>query len=139
MYDTIVVGTDGSGSANRAVVHAIDLAETYGSTLHGIFVVDRSIYSEPALGSSELATHAIEEQGDSYLGDIARRAADLDVDYEKRCCHGIPHQEIVRYADQIDADLIVLGYQGQTHDDRKVLGNVSDRVVRTAGRPTLIV
>ena len=139
MYDTILVGTDGSGAANRATVHALELAEQYECALHGIFVVDTAIYSEPALGSSELHTHRLEEQGETYLDDIARRAEDLDIDFVKRCCHGIPHQEIVSYADKVDADLIVLGYQGQSHTERKVLGSVSDRVIRTAGRPTLIV
>ncbi len=139
MYDVILVGTDGSGSANRAVVHALELAERYGAELHGIFVVNTARYAEPALGSVELVTHEIEEAGGGFLDDIEKRAEDLDVEFFRRCCHGRPHVEIVRHADEVDADVIVLGYQGQSHSQRETIGSTADRVVRTAGRPTLIV
>ena len=139
MYDTILVGTDGSGPASRAIVHAIELAEQHNATLHGVFVVDTSVYGEPALGSEELFTHKIEEQGTDYLRDLERRARDLDVECVRRCLHGRPHESIVSYADDIDADVIVLGYQGQSHTRSETLGSVTDRVIRTAGRPTLIV
>lgn len=139
MYDTILVGTDGSASANRAIVHALELAEGYDATLHGIFVVNTAVYGEPALGSGELYTHKIEEQGVTYLDEIEHRADDLGVDFVKRCCHGKPYKEIVRYADDIDADIVVLGYQGKTHTETEILGSVTDRVIRSSGRPTLIV
>lgn len=139
MYDEILVGTDGSGSANRAVVHALELAERFGANLHGIYVVDTSLYSEPALGSIELSTIEIEEVGAGYLDEIARRADELGVEFTRTCCHGKPYETIVSYADEIDADVIVLGYQGQSHEESNMMGSVTERVVRTAGRPTLIV
>jgi len=139
MYDTILVGTDGSVNANRAIVHALEQAEQYDATLHGIFVVDMSHFDDPALGSSELATNTVEDQGQRYLDDIEKRANDLDVEFVGRCCHGRPHEEIVKYADDIDADLVVLGYQGQSHTETDTIGSVTDRVVRTSGRATLVV
>lgn len=139
MYDTILVGTDGSAAANRAVVHALEQAELNGARLHGIFVVDTRLYDHPALGSGELDTNEIEDLGHDYLDEIERRAEDLDVEIVSRCCHGKPHEEIVSYADDIDADLIVLGYQGQSHTQSETIGSVTDRVVRTAGRPTLVI
>lgn len=48
MYETILVGTDGSVNANRAVVRALKQAEQYDSTLHGIFVVDSGYFDDPA-------------------------------------------------------------------------------------------
>lgn len=139
MYDRILVGTDGSGSANRAVVHALELAERFDAELHGIFVVDTSVYGEPALSSGEAITHEIENRGFEYLTDIGTRANDLGIEYVDRCCHGKPHEEIVAYGDEIDADVIVLGYQGRSHTQSETLGSVTDRVIRSVGRPTLIV
>lgn len=139
MYDTILVGTDGSVSANRAVVHALEQAEQAEATLHGIFVVNTSHYDEPALGSSELETTHIEDQGKGYLDDIEERATDLGLEFVGRCCHGRPFEEIIGYADDIDADMIVLGYQGESHTETDTIGSVTDRVVRHAGRPTFIV
>lgn len=139
MYEVILVGTDGSPSANRAIVHALEQAETYDATLYGIYVVDSQRYPEPALSSAELSTHECEEYGQELLDDIDQRAGDLDVDFESQCCHGLPHEEIVAYADELDADLVVLGFQGQSHQRGETIGSVTDRVIRTCGRPVLIV
>ena len=139
MYDTILVGTDGSANANRAIVHALEHAEQYGATLHGIFVVDTSRLDDPALGSGAIATNDVEDMGQQYLGDIEQRATDLGIPFVGRCCHGRPSEEIVRYADDIDADVIVLGYQGQSHTETNTIGSVTDRVVQSAGRPILVV
>jgi len=139
MYDTILVGTDGSASANRAVVHALEQAERFGAALHAVFVVDTGRYDETALSSAELVMNDLEDAGQQLLEDIATRADDLDVEYVTRCCHGNPHSELVSYADSIDADLIVLGFQGQSHPKTDIMGSVSDRVLRNAGRPVLVV
>lgn len=139
MYDTILVGTDGSPSANRAVVHALEQAEHYDATLHGIYVVDMQRFPEPALSSAELSTQECEEHGAELLDEIDQRATDLEVEFVAECCHGLPHQEIVTYADEIDADLVVLGYQGLSHQRGETIGSVTDRVVRTCGRPVLII
>jgi len=63
MYDTVLVATDGSGSANRAVTHALEQAEQHRATLHAIHVVDTDHYSEPALSSIELETADVEDWG----------------------------------------------------------------------------
>ena len=117
MYDTILVGTDGSSNANQAVVHALEQAERSDAVLHGIFVVDPSRFDETALGTGELTTNAVEEEGQSHLEDIRGQAEDLGVEFVDRCCHGRPHEEIVSYADSIDADVIVIGYQGRLHTE----------------------
>jgi len=139
MYDTVLVGTDGSASANRAVTHALDEAEQHDAALHAIFVVDTGRYAEPALSSSELVTDEIEDWGQNELQEVTERASDISVPVTTRCCHGTPHEEIVGYADAIDADAIVLGYQGHSHSKTDHFGSVADRVLRSAGRPVLIV
>jgi nucleotide-binding universal stress UspA family protein len=139
MYGTVLVGTDGSAPANRAIVEALEEAERSDATLHAIFVVDRALYDEPALSSAELATDEIEDWGQQQLQEVADRGENLGVEVVTRCCHGTPHAEIVEYADEIDADLLVLGYQGQSHTKSDHIGNVTERVVRNAGRRVLVV
>ncbi len=139
MYETILVGTDGSANANRAVVQALDQAEEFGAELHGIFVVTTDRHDDPTLGTDAQPQAEVETQGQEFLDDISRRAADLDMEFDGKIAEGRPHEEIVRYADAIDADMIVLGYQGHSHSDPATIGSTTDRVVRTAGRPTLVV
>lgn len=138
MYDSILVATDGSDDATRAVTHALEQAERQDATLHAIFVVNTGRYAEPALSSGELATNDVEEWGQRELDEIADRADSLGVDVRTRCGHGKPYVEIVEHADAIDADLVVLGYQGHTHSEPGQLGSVTDRVVQNAGRPVLV-
>lgn len=137
MYHTILVPTDGSDAANRAVEHGLDLAERSGATLHAMYVVDTKRYGEPALSSAEIVLHDLEEDGHALVERVAERADNLGIETETRVCHGAPHREIVDYADEIDAELIVMGFQGQSHSMEGHMGSVADRVTQTAGRPVL--
>jgi nucleotide-binding universal stress UspA family protein len=137
MYDRILVPTDGSEPANRAVEHTLELAERYGSTIYVLHVVDTARYGEPALSSAEIVINELEERGYEILEEVADRADDRGVTAKTKLCHGPPHQEITDYADEVDTDLIVLGYQGQSHKIKDQIGSVAERVVRTADRPVL--
>lgn len=138
MYDTIVVATDGSADANRAATHALEQAEQHGAELHAVFVVDTDRHAEPALSSMELETIEVEEWGNDELAEIAERGEGLGVEVTTRCCHGKPYVEIISYADEVGADLIVLGYHGHSHTETDQIGSVTDRVVQNAGRPVLV-
>jgi len=139
MYDTILVAIDGSAPANRAVTHALEQAERTGATVHALYVVDTDRYAEPALSSMELETNEIEQWGEAQLQEVVERGEGVDVAVETRCCHGKPHVEIIGYGDEIDADLVVVGYQGHSHSKGTQIGSVTDRVVQNAGRPVLVV
>ena len=71
------------------------------------------------------------------LAEIEERATSRNVECTCRCCHGTPHDEVVDYADEVDADVIVMGYRGQSHEER--MGSVVDRVLRETDRPVLAV
>jgi nucleotide-binding universal stress UspA family protein len=136
LYDTILVPYDGSDGSNRAVEHAFDLAQQYDATVHGLFVVDTRSYGEPARSSVELVVDEVEDEGHRLLRRVADRAEAQAVAFEHAVTHGVPHDAIVERAAELDADLVVLGYQGQTHEGR--IGSVVERVVRDGGRPVLV-
>ncbi len=137
MYDTILVPTDGSDPANRAVEHAMTLADRYDATIHAMYCVETHRYGEPALSSSAIVLNKLEERGQSMLEDQRERADTLGIDFEWSMCHGRPWEEIQRCCEKIDADLIVIGYQGQSHRREAKIGSVAERVVRTADTPVL--
>jgi len=138
MYDTIVVGTDGSASASDAVERALALAGHTGGDLHAITVVNTRRYGEPALGSTELVLNELESRANEQLMQIRDEASRRDLDVVTKHFHGDPSEEIVRYADAVDADVIVLGFRGRTHS-RAHIGSTADRVARTADRAVLLV
>lgn len=137
MYTTILHPTDGSAGARRAADHAIELASDHDATLHVLSVVDRRRWEEPALSSVELAVDAAEDDAHERLEALADRARAAGVDAETRVSHGVPAEEIVDYAREVDADAIVLGARGES--DAPGLGSTARRVASRADCPVVTV
>ncbi|MDS0295255.1 universal stress protein [Halogeometricum luteum] len=137
MYETILLPVDGSDPSNRAVEHALEIAERFAATVHAVHVVDTRRYGEPTLSSTELVLDELEDRGHDLLEELADRADNSGIAVEKQVCHGDPATEIISHADAVDADIIVLGSRGTSHQRTTHLGSVADRVVRRAGRPVL--
>ncbi|SNZ03267.1 Nucleotide-binding universal stress protein, UspA family [Natronoarchaeum philippinense] len=139
MYDTILIPTDGSDSANRAIEHGLSLAREYDSTIHTMYVVDTSRYGEPALSSAEIVLDELEQRGQDLTDDVAERADNDGIETVGEVRHGRPDAEIVGYADAVDADVIVIGFQGHSHRRPNNVGSVTDRVIRSTDRPVFMV
>jgi nucleotide-binding universal stress UspA family protein len=137
MYESILIATDGSEGAERAEDVGVRLAERDESQVHAIHVVDTRVHSEPALSSIELETDAMEDEGLALLDDILAECEACGLDCEIRCSHGKPHEEVIEYADHVDADLLVMGYQGQSHE--RQMGSTVERVMRQTDRPVMAV
>lgn len=134
MTDTILLPTDGSESASEATAHAIALAARTGATLHAVYVVDTRDVGEPALSSMAVVVDEDESRGYRVLEAVRQAAENHGVVVETRCCHGDPTEEIPALADAIEADLIVMGERGQTHEIQpgevtRKLSQEDDRVV----------
>lgn len=119
MVDTILLPTDGSEDARRAAAHAIALAAREDATLQVVFVVDTRELGEPALSSIEVLIDEYEDRGREVLDEIEAAARKQSVPVETRCCHGTPAEEILSMAEAVDADLIVVGERGETHELRE--------------------
>lgn len=53
--------------------------------------------------------------------------------------HGLPAETIVKYADDNDIDLLVLGTKRRPEEYRALLGSVTDRVLRLTHKPATVV
>ncbi|WP_135827145.1 universal stress protein [Halorussus ruber] len=138
MYERILVPIDGSQQADRALDHALDLAETYDAEIHLLFVVD--VASVP----NEIEAASVEERLDRYAEktttSAAERAEEAGVErVQTTVGHGTPHRTILDYADENGVDLVVMGTHGRTGIDRYLLGSVTEKVVRLADAPVLTV
>ena len=136
MFETIVVATDGSGSARRAVDVALDLAERFEATVHCLYVVDEEeVSSSPERLQEEMRT-ALLERGQEAVAAV-RAAADREVRTEIET--GRPASVIDEYARGIDADIVAMGTRGRHGENRFLVGSVAERVVRTCPVPVLTV
>ncbi|WP_254524134.1 universal stress protein [Natrinema caseinilyticum] len=132
MYDTILVATDGSDPATRATDQALDLASTFDADLHALYVVDTRRYGSSMMADADAVAEQLKEQGQGILADIASRA-DTDVTTQVRS--GQPSRQIGEYANEIDADLVVIGNRGLTSGGE--IGSTAERVVRYVDRPVI--
>lgn len=133
---TILMATDGSEYAREAAERAIELAEERGATLHVICVVDERRFGEPALSSAELATIYAENHASMCVEEVAELAEETNVRVEGDIRHGIPHEVILEYADEVDADVIVIGEHG-THEEH--FSGVGDKVIEGSDREVRVV
>ncbi|MGM0604238.1 MAG: universal stress protein [Halobacteriota archaeon] len=140
MYDSILVPTDGSDTIEGTLSHALHLAATDDATVHGLNVVDKRIV-QASSGDLRADVEAdLLEQGEHAIAEIEHAAAEAGVDVETAIRTGTPDKEIVEYAAEIDADLIVIGTHGKTPREKlQALGSVSERVVDGSTVPVFVV
>lgn len=138
MYETILFPTDGSDHASRVAEHAIDLAETYGATLHVLSVVDDRAFLVLDDERVEQVRSELEETALEAIDDAVSAAADHDVETVDAVDVGGPAECIADYVDANGVDLVVMGTSGDDYE-RTVVGSVSQRVVQTAPVPVLTV
>jgi nucleotide-binding universal stress UspA family protein len=137
----ILIATDGSDSAHEAVELGLELAAEHGTTAHVVHVVqpvDVMPYSNFAYVAPALP-HEVNVDDLAPLRAAEKIAARKHVSVQTEVLKGYPAQEIVAYADSIDADLIVVGSHGRGAFTSALLGSVSRGVLHESRRPVLVV
>jgi nucleotide-binding universal stress UspA family protein len=140
MYKKILIPTDGSETAEKAVQHGIELARALKAKVCGLYVVDVSAFTGvPTEAIWESMRDLLEEEGKKALKKIEELAKENGVEYENFLKEGVPSEDIVKTAEDEQADLIVMGTAGRTGLNRFLLGSVTEKVVRTSTLPVLVV
>jgi nucleotide-binding universal stress UspA family protein len=141
MFKSIVVGTNGTETADKAVSRAVEWAKLTGAALHVV-----SAY-EPApahVGGSRPPAEAAEWAVTPHfkVDAVLDRATDIaradGLDVEVHGPKGDAASAILSAAEEYDADLIVLGSKGM-QGARRVLGSVPNTVSHRASCDVLIV
>jgi nucleotide-binding universal stress UspA family protein len=90
------------------------------------------------VATPDVAMRIADASRQALEGAVARRHG-LPVVVEGVLREGVAWEEINRLADEIDADLIVIGTHGRKGLARALLGSVAEKVVRTAHRPVTLI
>jgi nucleotide-binding universal stress UspA family protein len=137
LFETILVAYDDSPQAQRATDIAFSLAEAMRSKLL-VFAVIRP--PEPA-ACAELNA-ILEDAREHYeqrFAQLRDRAEQSGIELETEIEVGHPAEHIVHRAEQIQVDLIVMGRRGLSAFQRWMLGSISERVLRYAHCPVMVV
>jgi nucleotide-binding universal stress UspA family protein len=139
MYRTILVPTDGSDGAVAAATHALDIARTYGATVHALHVVDVRMSPIDTDMDRDEVVRLLEQSGEKPTAPIRELGERAGVPTVESVRLGVPAEIIRGYVDDHDVDLVVMGTRGRTGLEHVLLGSVTERTLRTVDAPVLAV
>ena len=133
MYREIVVGMDGSATALHALDHAIHLAARETARLHIITAYRPLTPDQIYQHQRGLPPHERAEVDEAYvarsmLGAAAERAGEAGVPSQVYARLGDPASAILDVAEEVNADLVVVGNRGMEGGKRFLLGGVPIKV-----------
>lgn len=142
-WSTIVVGTDGSHTAARAVGHAAELAAATDATLVVVSAYsDRGDRNRDGTGAPDDVQWALTASAGAE--ELARAGAEQASgagvrSVRTRTAHGEPTAVLLQVAADTGAGLIVVGSKGMSSASRFVTGSVPNSLSHHADRDVLIV
>lgn len=113
------------------------LAKLMGSKVYALYVLDKNAYVPPVLetpihlGSKwNIMEETLRQEGNDAIQYAKKVAEDMEIDYEGVVVEGDPAHAILKFAEQNEVDLIIMGTLGKGGVERFLLGSVADKVVK---------
>ncbi|HYZ71104.1 MAG TPA: universal stress protein [Thermoleophilaceae bacterium] len=144
MYRSIVIGTDGSETAGEAVRQAIELAKSVGATLHLVGAY-QPVPEQQLRHDRQQAPEDVQwsinphQEVDKTLSDAREKVEKAGVEVEVHSREGDPADAILDVADDVNADLIMVGNRGMTGARRFLLGSVPNKISHHANSSVMII
>jgi nucleotide-binding universal stress UspA family protein len=137
----ILVPTDFSENARRAMSYAIQLAKQCSAKLHLLHtpVIPTYLLMDLSYSPGPEAVTRILNDSQEALDEQAKIIADAGVEHVAVIREGTIHEVIRDYAKEHDLDLVVMGTHGRTGVSKLMYGSVTERVLKTVHTPIIVV
>jgi nucleotide-binding universal stress UspA family protein len=132
----ILVPIDFSELSRKAVHYAVSLARQFNSEIFLLHVVEFIPTPEVIIAESEYLNVKLREESIRMMAEWKK---EIDLPVRASIRDGSPFRQIADAAEEINADLIILGTQGRTGFSHFVIGSTAERVVRHAPCPVMVV
>lgn len=141
MFKKILVATDASEYARRALITALDLAKTFGGEveLMNVMYIREAYWGYNVAYSILVPPEQIEEAGRLTLEATLEGIDVGNIPLKKRVVQGYPATMILEEVEKEGIDLVVMGSHGYGPITGSLLGSVSQHVLHRAECPVLIV
>ena len=142
MYKKILYPTDFSDVAKKALDYIIQLKDAGTYEVIVLYVIDKRNLDVLAwYGVNDLLTFEQDMEGklSEEMGEIEDVLKKRGFEVKLRIERGLPFKEILRVEEEEDVSLIVIGSHGKSNIKEMLLGSVSEKVVRKAKKPVLVV
>ena len=117
---TILLSTEGSECSARAMAYALSFAEQYGGRVVALHVIDqrweeqtRIVFDEVGQDLTGKIRNGCGEKARRILREVTDAASKVGVPVESRVLTGIPSEDISRVAQELPADIIIMGTHGR--------------------------
>jgi nucleotide-binding universal stress UspA family protein len=138
MYSSIVVGTDGSPTAEIALGKAVDLARLTGATLHVVSAYEPAPARVTGGAPPGEFSAGSDFKADAVLQKALSRARGAEIEVQEHAPKGSAADALLAVAKEHGADVIVIGSVGM-QGARRVLGSVPNKISHQASCDVLIV
>jgi nucleotide-binding universal stress UspA family protein len=138
--DRVLVPVDLSEQSPLVLDHATALASAYGAPIDLLHVVEEAAFPT-AYGMDPLTPSLpdVQERAREALESLAAEIENFDEALNTHVLTGYAARDIVDFADEYAADLIVMATHGRTGLQRFLIGSVAEKVVRSASCPVFTV
>jgi universal stress protein A len=137
----ILCPTDFSEPSNEALELAIEMARRFDAELVLFHAHEMPAYVFPdsVMPAAPTVLQQLEAAADAELRRASARVREAGVPVRIASAMGAQDLEICRYAEEMHADLIIMGTHGRTGIRHALLGSIAEKVVRRAPCPVLTV
>jgi nucleotide-binding universal stress UspA family protein len=137
MYQRVLLPLDGSELAEGALYYAKGIAGRLGLEVILLHVASKG--EAESLPLHRAYMDQVTERFRRELSEVGEKAGGGPVVVKGEVAVGYPAEEILRYAAEKEADLILMATHGRSGVRRWVLGSVADKVLRSAALPVLLI
>lgn len=139
-FKKIMIATDGSVCSRLAANYGIELAKLSAGIVYAVYVIPRDYFSSQAVDFDKKRMYdSLRKEGYKALSYLEGIGELEGVKVESALLEGHPADELIKYAEGNEIDIIVMGSIGKTGLDRLLLGSVAGNVARHSKVPVMVV
>ena len=136
MFTRILVPLDGSEVAERALGHAVQMADIFNAEL----VLLRAVFlAEVVTLELDEAQRILLEESKTYLDGVARKLQGHGRSVRTAVCWNKAAEAIIEYALAQDVSVVVMGTHGHSDADQWPLGSIAEKVLHSMQVPVLLI
>jgi nucleotide-binding universal stress UspA family protein len=142
LFRHLLIPTDGSDASVAAARLGFRVAHAFGAHVDVLYVIDLLLCEElQRFDQREVDEIRAElrDHGQRYVDVLRDEAERLELSVDGEVRRGDPFEEIVAWAREREADLIVMGHVGRRPRAKVLLGSVAERVLEFAPCPVMVV
>lgn len=142
LYNKILIPTDGSKYSEKALLHALSIAQVSNAEIIALSVMENDFTSSiSSIDVINEVNNLLREESNKNLQKLLnfRDAHGYDVDINIKIAEGSPVKSIMKTVDDENIDLVVMGSSGKTGFNKMILGSVADKVADNVPCSVLII